>query len=74
MKGKRLYRSHKERKVLGILGGVAEYLDLDPAVVRLVYVTLMFVTAVVPMALAYLIGYLIIPAAPLPPPGSDAKE
>lgn len=71
MKGKRLYRSRKERKVLGILGGLAEHLELDPALVRLLYLTLMFVTAVLPMALAYLIGYLIIPAAPLPPPGEE---
>ena len=65
---KRLYRSHQDRKVFGILGGLGEYLEVDPTVVRLVYVALMFMTGVAPLLLGYLLGFFIIP-----PPGGDEE-
>ena len=35
---KRLYRSRSERMVAGICGGLAEYFDIDPTIVRLLFV------------------------------------
>ena len=34
---KRLYRSRKERSIAGVCGGIAEYLDVDPTLVRIVW-------------------------------------
>lgn len=40
MMKKRLYRSERDRKLYGVCGGIADYLDLDPAVIRLLWVVL----------------------------------
>ena len=40
---KRLYRS-KERMIGGVCGGLAEYLDIDPTVMRVAYAALTFLT------------------------------
>lgn len=37
---KRLYRSTQERMFAGVCGGIAEYLEVDPTLVRLVFVAL----------------------------------
>jgi phage shock protein C len=34
----RLYRSRSEKKLLGVCGGIAQYLDIDPVIIRLVFV------------------------------------
>ena len=31
---KKLYRSRRERMICGVCGGIAEYFDLDPSLVR----------------------------------------
>ena len=57
----RLYRSNNQRMLLGVCGGLAERLDVDPTLVRLAFVLLFFTG---PGLLAYLIGALVIPRAP----------
>jgi len=59
---KRLYRSRKNRVLAGICGGLGEYLDIDPVVVRLVTVVL---TIFGFPLLVYLIAIFIIPNEPL---------
>jgi phage shock protein C len=61
---KRLYLSQKDKKIAGICGGVAEYLDVDSTVVRLVSVILAVVTGFFPLLIGYLIAWLIIPKEP----------
>ena len=61
---KRLYRSKKDRKIAGICGGLGEYLDADPTLLRLIFVLLLFVTGFAPMIITYLIGWIIIPVNP----------
>jgi len=58
---KRLYRSKKDRKIAGICGGLAEYLETDPTLIRLIFVLLFFVSGFAPMVITYLIGWIIIP-------------
>jgi len=58
---KRLVRSKKNRILLGVLGGLAEHLDLDPTLVRLVFIVLLALNPVT-MTLLYFIAALIIPA------------
>ncbi len=59
MKG-RLERSGREKVFLGVLGGIAEYLDLDPTVVRVAFVVL-FVFSPVTMSLLYFLMALVMP-------------
>lgn len=61
---KRLYRSVTDRKIFGICGGVADYFDIDPTIVRLALVLLCFITAFIPVTLGYVISALIVPDAP----------
>lgn len=35
---KKLYRSEKDRMIAGVCGGLADYFDVDPVVVRLLWV------------------------------------
>ena len=37
---KRLYRSKRDVMICGVCGGIAEYFDIDPTIVRLVAVVL----------------------------------
>ena len=39
---KRLYRSRKEEMIAGVCGGLADYLNVDPTVIRLVFLLLFF--------------------------------
>ena len=55
------YRSRQNRMIAGICGALAEQWDVDPTVVRLITVFLCFATGVVPMAIVYIVGWLIIP-------------
>lgn len=34
---KKLYRSSTDKMICGVLAGFAEYIDVDPTIVRLVY-------------------------------------
>jgi phage shock protein C len=57
---KRIYRS-KDKMIAGVLGGLAEYFDVDPTIVRIVYVILSLASVGFPGLLAYLIMWAIIP-------------
>ena len=59
----RLYRSRSERMIAGVAGGVANYLDVDPTIVRILWVLLGLATG--PLAvLAYVLCGFIIPREP----------
>lgn len=60
---KRLYRSGKDHLVGGVLGGIAEYLTVDPIIIRILYILLLFASFGF-MILAYLIGWMLIPRNP----------
>lgn len=59
---KRLYRSRNNYMLAGICGGLGEYFDVDPTIVRL-FVALSFLLAGSGLLL-YLLAWLIIPVAP----------
>ncbi len=60
---RRLYRSRRNWVLAGVAGGIAEYLDIDPTIVRVLWVIGAIV--VLPMALdLYLALALIMPPAP----------
>ena len=59
---KRLYRSGKDRVLGGVCGGIAEYLGVDPTIVRLAWA--LFMLAAGSGVLAYVVAWLIIPLNP----------
>jgi phage shock protein C len=59
----RLYRSRSDRMLFGVAGGMARYLDLDPAIVRIVWALL--VLAVGAGLLLYVIAAIVIPEEPV---------
>lgn len=62
-KVKRLYRSGKNRIFAGVCGGLGEYFDTDPTIVRLIWIILTLISFGVGI-LAYLIAWLIMPRNP----------
>ena len=61
----RLYRSRTQRMIAGICGGLAEYLVVDPIIVRLVFGGLLLLNwLILPL---YLLLWLITPIAPITP-------
>ena len=64
MSGKKLYKSSTDKYVTGILGGVAEYFNIDSTIVRIVYSTLTVFTGILPGVINYIICSVIIPDSP----------
>ncbi|MGM9806802.1 MAG: PspC domain-containing protein [Candidatus Onthomorpha sp.] len=60
---KRLTKSLSDRKLFGICGGIAQYLDVDSTFIRVIYVVLSFCTAIIPSIILYLVLNFIIPEA-----------
>ncbi len=58
---KRLYRSKTNKMIAGICGGIGEYFDIDPTLVRIIYVIVSVFSIAFPGILVYLILWAIIP-------------
>ena len=59
MEPKRLYRSRQNRMIAGVCGGLAEYFNIDPVIVRILWVIFFHVGL-----LAYIILWIIVPENP----------
>ena len=59
---KKFYRSRKNRVIAGICGGLAEYFDVDPIIVRLI--TLILVLSAGAGLIAYIIAWIVVPEEP----------
>ena len=59
---KKLYRSRNAQMIAGVCAGIAEYFDLDPTLVRILFVLLAI--GPVPGLLVYIILAVIMPEAP----------
>jgi phage shock protein C len=57
---KKLYRS-SDRKLAGVCGGIAEYMEVDPTVVRILYLLLTLFSVAFPGILLYIILWIMIP-------------
>ncbi|MCI0406136.1 MAG: PspC domain-containing protein [candidate division Zixibacteria bacterium] len=60
---RKLYRSRKDAKLAGVLGGLAEHLGVDSTLIRLVFVV-MAIASFGLMALLYLVAIFIFPKEP----------
>ena len=56
---KRLYRSQSDRMIWGVCGGLAKYFDMDPTLVRIVFVLLLFANGL--SIVAYIILGMVVP-------------
>ena len=59
---KRLYRSREDKMLAGVCGGLADYFDVDPSLVRLACVLLYLYAGT--GLLVYILAAFIIPEAP----------
>lgn len=62
MEQKRLYKSRQNHMLAGVCGGVAEYFNIDPTLVRLLFVLLCFGWG--SGLVAYILAAIIIPKPP----------
>jgi phage shock protein C len=56
-----LHRSTANRMIAGVLGGLAEYFDVDPTLMRVGYVLVSILSAAFPGILVYLVLWMVIP-------------
>ena len=61
---RRLYRSRTDSVIGGVAGGVAEYLDVDPSIVRIVWAVLAIVTGGIFFVL-YIVMWIVVPETPM---------
>ena len=59
-----LYKSSDDFKISGVCGGVGEYFDIDPTLIRLGMIILTILTGVVPGIIGYVVAVIIIPKNP----------
>jgi len=64
---KRLYRSRSDRMISGVCGGLARYFDMDPVIIRIIFVLLLFAHGL--GILAYIVLAIVVPQE-----GSKAAE
>ncbi len=70
---KKLFRS-SNRIFAGVCGGIAEYFDLDPTLIRVVYVILSMFSAGFPGLLVYIILMILMPNYDQLPPSSNLSS
>ncbi len=58
---KKTYRSSENRVFAGVIGGIGEYFDVDPVLLRLAWLVVVIATGVVPGIIVYFISILIVP-------------
>ena len=63
MKQKRFYLSTTDKKLAGVCGGIAEYFDIDPLLVRIAFVILFLGYGC--GLLVYILLWLLAPKSPL---------
>lgn len=57
----KLYRSTVDKKIAGVCGGLAEYFNVDPLLIRIIFVVLLFAGVGL---IAYLIMWFMVPKRP----------
>ncbi len=61
METKRLYRSEKNKVLAGVIGGLGEYFNVDPTLLRLVWLLIVVFTGFIPGILVYILAVLVVP-------------
>lgn len=61
---KKLYRSRTNRTISGVCGGIAEFFNIDPTIVRLIALLALIPTALIGGVIAYIVCTAVIPEKP----------
>lgn len=61
MKNKKLYRSTNNKMLSGVCAGFADFIGIDPTIVRVIYALVSFFTAGFPGVIVYIMLAIIIP-------------
>lgn len=64
MAKRKLYRSNDDKIVAGIIGGIAEYFDVDSVFLRVIWILILVFTGFIPAIIAYLLALLVVPRKP----------
>ncbi|CAM3904218.1 PspC domain-containing protein [Mesobacillus zeae] len=57
----KIVRSRTNRKIAGIIGGIAQTTGIDATILRIIFIILLITTAFFPLAITYLLLTFIIP-------------
>ncbi len=60
---RRLYRSRTDSMIGGVAAGLADYLNADPALVRIVWAILVVVTGGAALVV-YIVAWIVVPEGP----------
>jgi phage shock protein C len=71
---KKLMRSRADRKIAGVCSGLAQYLDLDTSLVRILWFFITLACGIFPGIIAYVLGWIIIPEEPLLLPVAGSQQ
>lgn len=69
---KKLYRSTRDKMIGGVAGGIAEYFEIDPTIVRILFVLAVFFGG--GGLIAYIILWIIVPEKPYVFPGTEQNQ
>jgi phage shock protein C len=59
---RRLYRSRENNQIAGVCGGIGEYLNIDPTLIRIIFVLMAFFGG--PGLLLYILFWVVMPEEP----------
>jgi len=71
---KKLMRSRTDRKIAGVCAGLAQYLDHDTSLVRILWFFVGIVSGIFPGIIAYILAWIIIPEEPLRLPVAASQQ
>jgi phage shock protein C len=58
---KQLYRSETNKVISGVVGGIGEYLEIDPTILRVAWIAITVFTGIAPGIIIYILAILVIP-------------
>lgn len=62
---RKLYRSEKDKWIAGVLGGLGEYLSIDPTILRIAYIIFSIASGGFPGIVGYILAIIVIPKPPM---------
>lgn len=58
---KRIYKSDTNKVFAGVIGGIGEYFEIDPTLLRLAYILITVMTGLIPAIIGYIVAVLVVP-------------
>ena len=58
---KKIYLSKDNKKIAGVFGGLGEHFEVDPTILRLIFIFITIFTGIMPGVITYFVGWMIMP-------------